>query len=38
MKLVNLDQIGRPRFTFIGLPLRIKGATGSPIRAVAVLD
>ncbi len=36
--LVNLDQIGRSRFTFIGLPLRIKGATGSPIRAVAVLD
>jgi kynurenine formamidase len=36
--LVNLDQIDRPRFTFIGLPLRIKGATGSPIRAVAVLD
>ena len=34
----NLDQIGRPRFTFIGLPLRIRGATGSPIRAVAVLD
>lgn len=22
----------------VGLPLRIKGATGSPIRAVAVLD
>ena len=36
--LVNLDQVGQPRFTFIGLPLRIKGATGSPIRAVAVLD
>jgi len=36
--VVNLDQIGQPRFTFIGLPLRIKRATGSPIRAVAVLD
>jgi kynurenine formamidase len=36
--LVNLDQIGRASFTFIGLPLRIKGATGSPIRAVALLD
>jgi arylformamidase len=36
--LVNLDQIGQARFTFIGLPLRIKGNTGSPIRAVAVLD
>ncbi|MBI1728091.1 MAG: hypothetical protein HYR50_12570 [Candidatus Rokubacteria bacterium] len=29
-KLLILDQIGRP--------LRIKGATGSPIRAVALLD
>lgn len=50
MKLVDLSlelydgfqshgaHIGQPRFTFIGLPLRIKGATGSPIRAVAVLD
>jgi kynurenine formamidase len=36
--LVNLDQVDQPRFTFIGLPLRIKGATGSLIRAVAVLD
>jgi kynurenine formamidase len=36
--LVNLDQIGRSRFTFIGLPLPIRGATGSPIRAVALLD
>jgi hypothetical protein len=36
--LVNLDQIGQPRSTFFGLPLRIKVATGSPIRAVAVLD
>jgi len=37
-KLLILDQIGRSRFTFIGLPLRIKGGTGSPIRAVALLD
>ncbi len=29
--------VGR-RFRFIGFPLRIKGGSGSPIRAVAVLD
>lgn len=37
--LVNLDQlVGAGRFRFIGFPLRIKGGTGSPIRAVAWLD
>ncbi len=37
--LINLEQlIGRGRFRFIGLPLRIKGGTGSPVRAVAVFD
>lgn len=36
--LINLDKIGKARFEFIGLPLRIKGATGSPIRALALLD
>lgn len=37
--LVNLDQlVGKGRFRFIGFPLRIKGGTGSPIRAVAWLD
>ena len=37
--LVNLDQlIGKGRFRFIGFPLKIKGGTGSPIRAVAVLE
>lgn len=35
--LVNLHQlIGRGRFRFIGLPLKIRGGTGSPVRAVAV--
>jgi len=28
--------VGRGRFRFIGLPLRIRGGTGSPVRAVAV--
>jgi arylformamidase len=36
--LVNLDQLPIPRFQFVGLPLRIKGATGSPIRAVAIIQ
>jgi kynurenine formamidase len=36
--LVNLDQlVGAGRFRFIGFPLKIKGGTGSPIRAVALL-
>jgi len=35
--LANLDQLPTPRFQFVGLPLRIKGATGSPIRAVAII-
>ena len=36
--LCNLDQLLGKRFTFIGLPLKIRKGTGSPIRAVAVLD
>jgi len=37
--LINLHQlIGRGRFRFIGLPLKIKGGTGSPVRAVAVFE
>lgn len=37
--MVNLHQlIGRGRFRFIGLPLRIRGGTGSPVRAVAVFE
>ncbi|KAA0230565.1 cyclase family protein [candidate division KSB1 bacterium] len=35
--LINLHQLlGRGRFRFIGLPLKIRGGTGSPVRAVAV--
>lgn len=35
--LANLDKlVGRGRFTFIGFPLRIRGGTASPIRAVAM--
>lgn len=37
--LVNLHRlVGRGRFRFIGFPLRIRGGTGSPVRAVAVFD
>ncbi|MBK6266131.1 cyclase family protein [Marivirga sp. S37H4] len=37
--LLNLHQlIGRGRFRFIGLPLKIRGGTGSPVRAVAVFE
>ncbi|HYF08660.1 MAG TPA: cyclase family protein, partial [Acetobacteraceae bacterium] len=37
--VVNLDKlVGKGRFRFIGFPLKIRGGTGSPIRAVAWLD
>ncbi|MGI6204195.1 MAG: cyclase family protein [Anaerovoracaceae bacterium] len=36
--LTNMDKVMDRDFTFIGLPLKIKGSEGSPIRAVAVLD
>lgn len=37
--LVNLEKlVGKGRFRFIGFPLKIKGGTGSPIRAVAWID
>lgn len=37
--MINLHQlIGRGRFRFIGLPLKIRGGTGSPVRAVTVFE
>jgi kynurenine formamidase len=37
--MVNLFRLtGRGRFRFIGLPLKIRGGTGSPVRAVAVFE
>jgi kynurenine formamidase len=37
--LMNMEQlVGKGRFRFIGFPLKIKGGTGSPIRAVAWFD
>ena len=35
--LTNLDQVVNQRFLFMGLPLKIRAGTGSPIRAVALL-
>ena len=43
-EILNIENLGRvdliPKheFFFVGLPLRIKGASGSPIRAVAITD
>lgn len=34
--LANLDELRKNRFRFVGLPLKIRDATGSPIRAVAI--
>lgn len=36
--LAHLETLPAPRFQFVGVPLRIRGATGSPIRAVAIFD
>jgi kynurenine formamidase len=37
--MINLHQlIGRGRFRFVGLPLKIRGGTGSPVRAIAVFE
>lgn len=37
--MINLHLlIGRGRFRFIGLPLKVRGGTGSPVRAVAVFE
>ena len=36
--LLNLDKVVNKRFLYMGLPLKIRGGTGSPIRAVALLE
>lgn len=35
--LCNLEKINKNNFTFIAAPLKIMGATGSPIRALAII-
>jgi len=36
--LVGLKALRGKRFRFFGLPLKMEGATGSPIRAIALVD
>lgn len=36
--MCNLDQVVNKRFLYFGLPLKIREGTGSPIRAVALLE
>jgi kynurenine formamidase len=36
--LANVDQVSGRRFTFVGFPLKLRGAHGGPTRAVAILD
>ena len=36
--LANLDQVANRRFTFIGLPLKVRGAHGGPTRAAALVE
>jgi kynurenine formamidase len=36
--LANLEKVAGKRFIFSGLPLKIRGGTGSPIRAVAIIN
>jgi kynurenine formamidase len=36
--LLNLDKIPVKRFQFFGLPLNLKGCTGSPVRAMALVN
>ena len=35
--LTNLDKLPRGRFKFAALPLKLVGASASPVRAVAIL-
>jgi arylformamidase len=36
--LCNLDQVAGKRFTYVGAPLKIVGATGSPLRPIALVE
>jgi kynurenine formamidase len=36
--LCNLDKVVNKRFLYFGLPLKIRGGSGSPIRAIALLE
>jgi len=36
--LANVERVLNKRFVFAGFPLRVRGGTGSPVRAVAILN
>lgn len=36
--LANLEEVVGKCFTFAGFPLRFRGGTGSPVRAVAIFE
>lgn len=36
--VAQLETLPASRFQFVGVPLRIRGATGSPIRAIAIFE
>jgi kynurenine formamidase len=36
--LCNLDKVAGKRFAYMGLPLKIRAGSGSPIRAVALVE
>lgn len=36
--LCNLDKVVNSRFLYFGLPLKIRGGSGSPIRAIALME
>jgi arylformamidase len=36
--VAHLETLPASRFQFAGVPLRIRGATGSPIRAMAIFE
>ncbi|MCG8708018.1 cyclase family protein [Brenneria sp. 4F2] len=36
--MCNLDKVAGKRFLYIGFPLKIRNGTGSPVRAIAVLN
>ena len=36
--LVNMEKLGDEVFTFLALPLKLKGRDGSPVRAIAIKD
>ncbi len=36
--IAHLETLPAPRFQFVGVPLLIRGATGSPIRAIAIFE